>query len=98
MAPFSLPIMPYPILNCILNFKGISQYLHNREQIQTCIVFMLKQPPGGHFKFPISVKLHPYGMSSNVATFSLNMKTIGLTHSVVTVVIKGQMCHFYIEK
>jgi hypothetical protein len=27
------------------------------------IVFMLKQPPGGHFEFPILAKLHPHGMN-----------------------------------
>ena len=42
------------------------------------IVFMLKQPPGGHFESPILAKLHTYGMLSNLATCSLNMKTIEL--------------------
>jgi hypothetical protein len=42
------------------------------------IVFMLKQPPGGNFEFPILAKLHTYGMLSNLATCSLNMKTLGL--------------------
>ena len=77
-ALFSKPIMLYPILNCIRNFKRSRQCLHNREQIQTCFVFMLKQCPGGYFKFPISVKFHPYSMFSNVTTFWLSMKTIAL--------------------
>ncbi len=40
--------------------------------------FMIKQPPGDHFEFPILAKLHPYGMLSSLATCSLKMKTIGL--------------------
>ena len=43
-----------------------------------CIIFMLKQPTGGHCEFSVLAKLHPYGMYSNLATCSLNIKTIGL--------------------
>jgi hypothetical protein len=34
---------------------------------------------GGHFEFPISADLLPYGMSLHLAILSPNMKTIGPT-------------------
>jgi hypothetical protein len=37
-----------------------TKFRKNPEQIQMYIVFMLKQPPDGHFEFPILTKLHPY--------------------------------------
>ena len=75
---FSFSTMSCPMLTCIPNFKRICPCLQNPEQIQMCIVFILKQPPIGHFEFPILAKLHPYGMLSYLATCSLNMKTIRL--------------------
>ena len=50
----------------------------NLEQIQIDIVFMLKQPFGGHSEFSILAKLHPYGRLSYIVTCSLNTKTIEL--------------------
>ncbi len=60
------------------------------------IVFMLKQPPGGHFEFLILDKLHPYGMlviNSNMLTQYENNRTC----SIITMVMNRQM-HFYREK
>ena len=57
-----------------------------------CIVFMRKQPPGGHFEFPISVDL-PYGMSLHLAILSPNMKTIGPTLWPLHMVINRQNGH-----
>jgi hypothetical protein len=39
----------------LVTVKGIRPCLQNLEQIQMCIVLMFKEPPGGHFKFPILV-------------------------------------------
>ena len=63
------------ILTYIPSFKRIHLYLQNPEQIQMCIIFMLKQPTGGHFEFPILVEIHPYGMSLYLAIWSPNIKT-----------------------
>ena len=41
---FSFSIVPYSILTYIPNFKRIPQCVQNPEQIQMCIIFMLKQP------------------------------------------------------
>ena len=40
------------ILLCMPNFQVNCLCLQNPEQIQMCIIFMLKQPNGSHFEFP----------------------------------------------
>jgi hypothetical protein len=54
-----------------------------------------KKAIGGHFEFPISAELLPYGMSLHLAIFSpINNRT----YFVATMVIKRQNFHFFIEK
>jgi hypothetical protein len=85
--------MPYPVLTSIPNFKRICPCLQNPQQIQMCIIFILKQ-----FTVDFSLTSFMWHVLIDIVSNILTQYENNRTYSVVTMVTKRQMYDFYIEE